>query len=409
MELSIIDYIEANKFKYVKIDNSESMLVIHDLFINNIEKNLDDQTDPLIFLYFGVYFAISNNTEKMINYYEKAILLKNNNAYYNLCNFYKRIKDYEKLLKLVLTCGENDMYDYHLNIAVYFKKKILYDKMILCYLSLIKNKNPTAMNNLGQHYSKIKDKENAEKYYLMAIKYGSTKAAKNLAIFYDRNNLMFNKVEYLLHAVNKNKNIKAMILIAKHFSELDLYKNSDTIIKYYNMAIDHDNLDAIKNLAKYYIKINDYENAEVTYLLLKKYNDSDCYFYLAKDFELIDIDRAKKYYRIGIENNNKNCIVGINSLIKKKKNDNFIEFAFEFKDYLNKKNLLKLNIFICKYIQMKKIIDKNLIDVNLIINKKECYVCYNYEHIVNLNCNHFICINCFGQISKCPLCRKKIE
>ena len=77
LENDIIEYIQKNNFIYVKIDNPNDIIIIHDVIIKNIMSNSDSMSDQVC-LYMGIYFELNRDYDNMMKYYLMAI--KNNNA-----------------------------------------------------------------------------------------------------------------------------------------------------------------------------------------------------------------------------------------------------------------------------------------------------------------------------------------
>ena len=37
---------------------------------------------------------------------------------------------------------------------------------------------------------------------------------------------------------------------------------------------------------------------------------------------------------------------------------------------------------------------------------EECCICYETKLNITFECSHYVCINCYNELNKCPLCRK---
>jgi TPR repeat protein len=89
------------------------------------------------------------------------------------------------------------------------------------------------MYNLGCHYDKINDLDNAIKYYLMASDNGDSDAMFNLGCYYDELQDWTNATKYYLMAIEKG-NTDAMHNIGIYYENIK--KDYKTAYKYYELA-----------------------------------------------------------------------------------------------------------------------------------------------------------------------------
>jgi tetratricopeptide (TPR) repeat protein len=87
---------------YVNIP--EQMIdIIYDLFVNNIEHDIELLDDAVVYLYFGVYYSrIKGNYDIAMKYYLKSIEKGNVYAMNNLALHYQNIEEYELAEKYYL-------------------------------------------------------------------------------------------------------------------------------------------------------------------------------------------------------------------------------------------------------------------------------------------------------------------
>jgi TPR repeat protein len=242
--------------------------------------------------------------------------------------------------------------------------------------------------------------------------------------------------KYYLIAV-ENNNIDAIIDLGYYYYEVE--KNYVEMFKYYLMGIELGNSYAMCNLGIYYTDIKDYKLATKYYLMaIEKGNECAMnnlgyYYYINKEYDL-----AIKYYLMAIENG---CIMSICNLgclyldIKEyekmkhyyllaisKGNKNALTHLFTYYNkhiYETHKLLLdnkdKYNLeyynFYGKYFNYKEI--KELFNTNEIfeiIDKGECSICYEEKELLETKCGHIICNECLIQLenANCPYCRKNM-
>ena len=205
----------------------------------------------------------------------------------------------------------------------------------------------------------------------------------------DNNNL---EIIYNLHKNNILNNIPPILYrhIAIYFW---INKNYEEMKKYYLMAIEMGDLNAMFNLGLYYKKIENYEEMKKYYLMAIEKGESIAMNNLGQYYQFIEkkYDEAIKYY----EMNNETFKEKLNTLLK----DNFIHnIAHKYKHLLTGNNLKKYAEFL------------NFHKCMINDNKEECCICMEDTYLIELNChpNHKICYKCIKNIVRCPLCRENI-
>jgi tetratricopeptide (TPR) repeat protein len=225
-------------------------------------------------------------------------------------------------------------------------------------------------------------------------------------------------LKYYLMAIELD-NSDAMNNLANYYKEI---KDYDNMLKYYIMvAIKLNNSDALNNVASYYEEIKDYDNMKKYYLMAIELNNSDAINYLGNYYkEIKDYDNMKKYLLLGIKNNNidsyiiiihyYNIIENNEKLLYKYINEAFNidshNFILKLCEIYNK---IKVHYLLYKcditydiednvdFIHFKKQLElKN-------ITKDECIICYipNSLKIQFKNCIHNTCIDCYINMNKC--------
>ena len=150
----------------------------------------------------------SNDSEKFILQVRDAMILmaiENGNitTMRSLSNYYKEIKEYEKMKKYLLMAIEKDDVIAIENLANYYEEIENYDEMIKYYLIAIEKGDTFAMVSLGKYYVKINDYDNMKKYFLMAIEKEDFTAMVCLGLYYNKIEDYDEMEKYLLMAINK--------------------------------------------------------------------------------------------------------------------------------------------------------------------------------------------------------------
>lgn len=96
MEIEIEEYLKKYNYKYIRINNELSLKKIYELFINN---KLEEPINSIEYLYYGVYYFLNDDIEKMIDNYVKS---NNINSKLNLGHYYVKITNYNLALKYYL-------------------------------------------------------------------------------------------------------------------------------------------------------------------------------------------------------------------------------------------------------------------------------------------------------------------
>ena len=107
MEQFIINCVKSVDFIYVKINDESDLLIIYDLFKNNIIKN---NHNSMICLYYGFYYEhIIKDYDLMKKYYLMAINYNNVTAMTNLAYYYECTgKNYDSAKKYYLMAVKNN-------------------------------------------------------------------------------------------------------------------------------------------------------------------------------------------------------------------------------------------------------------------------------------------------------------
>jgi TPR repeat protein len=283
----IKNYLQDKGYNYIKIPE-ESTDEIYQLYINNVEKKVKNDIE---YLYFGMYYQINKNYDKMKKYYLMAIKKGNSLAMNNLGLYYKEIENnYELAKKYYLMAIENGNIKVISSVICYYnykyreQNKDLIKTYLLMAVKKANNcKNTTdlyiyAIHSLGKWYQEVEHNDKlAEYYYLMAInnkfslKIGY-RTYSNLAHLYYKQNKNYDKIfEYIIESIKLNFTYNLINIK----NDLDLlFKLFEINIKYKN-NINKDIINDIYN--KYYYLLSN-ENKTTLYSLIDRTDQMYCMF-----------------------------------------------------------------------------------------------------------------------------------
>jgi len=200
-----------------------------------------------------------------------------------------------------------------------------------------------------------------------------------------------NMIKYYLMAIEKD-NSNAMNNLGCYY---EATCEDDNTIKYYCMAIEKGNSVAMNNLGKYYHNKGDTKNMIKCYLMAIEKGNSVAMNNLGKYYHNIgDNENTLKYYLMAIKNGNHSAKSNLSIYLQRYINEN-IEWIIKNAAYMEP-NILKLTNH---HISTKNTPFKHT------TKKEECCVCYYTTNMALLKCNHDVCFDCVIKINKCPLCR----
>ncbi len=294
--------------------------------IKELTNSIKSSIKPMSIYYQNDFFESKPKTKKSPNlliesYNPKTSKLKTEKVKIDSENNFKSLAEIKKKYairfnnndrlnkKLILNIYNNKFeknfnYDvYTLNIiGKYYYNIKNYDLMEKYYLKGVEKGDSDSMVYLGDYYFEVKNNfPLTKKYYLMALKKGNVDAMVGLGKYYDRNikyafinykpkdngkksketkktkedNIKLMKKYYLM-AIEKD-NAEAMYNLGQYY-EFNEQKNPELTVKYYKMALEHlDKKDnsfiyntMVSYLGDYYEKIGDYKLMKKYYLMLKE-------------------------------------------------------------------------------------------------------------------------------------------
>jgi TPR repeat protein len=309
----------------------------------------------------GLYYQKINDFPNMIKNYEMAI---------NKCNCVKSM--------LLLGCHYDKINDIP-NMLKYFNMAV-------------ENKNSNAMYNLALYYDKINDIPNMLKYFNMAVENKNSNAMYYLARYYDKKKDI-KLIQYYLMAIENGSVYKssAMNCIGIFCKKIN---NIPEMLKYFEMAIEHNNNYAMANLGCYYEEINDIKNMMKYYLMAinagTHYEKLDSIFNKGNSNKLINFEKMNEI--INIINNKQ---IDINKY--KKSIILQIISKFSLKEQYNIR--ISLNMKTKQHIEIE-------LKLKNFSKDTECCVCLEEIKCIPYNwCNHYLCVDCIIKCNKCPYCR----
>lgn len=266
-----------------------------DLFINNEEKyvyycKLGEQLNLSVALYhLGLHYEKKGDFVKMIEYFNKSIERGNYNAAVDLGNCYKQNKDTENMLKYYLMADEKNIPKVKIELARYYKSQNDEEKMLKYLLEcnidrltseellfVVKSfpetdqkrydyhrrlallKNIDSVYIMVNYYKTKNDMNNAEKMYLIAIDLGDTKSLHELIDLRIKNGTL-NKSDPINIKAAESGYGPALYHLA--YIIYTNYRNNghrndlDRMEKYFMMAIEKGNPNAMNHLCDYYLTL----------------------------------------------------------------------------------------------------------------------------------------------------------
>ena len=279
MEQFIINYIESINCRYVKINDESDLLIIYDLFKNNV---VGDKYSSMICFYYGFYYRkIKPDYDLMKKYYLLSIDHHNVDAMIDLAFYYECVeKDYDLMKKYYLMAIDNNYSNSMARLAHYYRHtEHNYDLMKKYYLMAIDGNHSNSMNNLGIYYGhKEQNYDLMKKYYLMAINHNNPTSMYNLAHHYQYIEKDYDMMKKYYFMAIKNKNVNA-INKCSHIYKTTSQENINDAMYFYNIANKtNEKYDAITTAINNNYMINnnhmiDYIQSMNISILLSKYNN----------------------------------------------------------------------------------------------------------------------------------------
>jgi len=208
---------------------------------------------------FGLYFDEKQNYGEAKKYYLMAVEKNQKSAKHNLALLYGKMGEYDKATKLFQELGFKDGNGKYYT-GLYYKTKKNYKKSEEIFNELIKEGNPDGYFGLYLLYEAkggLKNKEKSFQFLKKGAEMGEAKSAFKLGHIYS--------TYYYKHS---NKTTE------KYYSDLS--------IKYYTIAANKGNTNAMFNLGLRYSTLEDNENAKKWFQNALKAGEKDAEIELKK-------------------------------------------------------------------------------------------------------------------------------
>jgi len=187
----IEEFLMIYDFKYIEIENKETVELVYDLYYHKNENIKENVQDSMYYFYVGRYFLIKNKKRR----------------YYNGNRNKNKIKNVELMKHYYLMAIDRHNSHAMNELATHYFKKKQFVLMKHYFLMAINLKNSTSMYNLANHYYFENDFEQSEKYYLMAIESNHHDSFIYLVQLYEEQK-KYNEIIELLEKHQKDPNVK---------------------------------------------------------------------------------------------------------------------------------------------------------------------------------------------------------
>ena len=295
--------------------------------------------------------------------------------------------------------------------------------------------NPVILNWLGLYYELEEQEYKAVHYYQMGVKQGSIECMECLGTYYEnKEEYETMKIYYEMGA--KSGNLKCIQLLADYYLG---ERNYPQMVKYLKLGIVANSIESMLSLGKYYQNIKNYSEMKLCYLDgIERLSSSDAMYELGNYYykKEKDYPNAIKYFLLGVEKFNLNCVNQLalhymnveNDYLQAKK---YYLMSLTFSEQDISTNLETINNLetICMdkfifYKELLKIKSDNIVIINKIKeleqiesiqqykimleiakrknNYKKCTICLG-DDVLNVTpfCSHDICSECYNPNSRC--------
>ena len=378
---NINNYLNKHNCKDYIIDIDDSLLLQKLYLLFECQLIDEESINPDYLNGIGIYYYNNKDLNSAIKYYAMAI---NYNCHDAVCNlgilYYKELKDFKSAEECFLAAIKNDHTRSIFEYASILKLSGNYQKSIEYYLKAAEKGHIPSINSLGYYYEyNLQEYNLAEFCYTMAANYDYLPAIHNLARIYRKKDDIEQCVKYYKMAIDKG-HIQSMYEYANICGFLG---DNDGYVEFHKMASNKGYLPSMNLLGSYYENLNPSKlyNAEKYYLKASQYGYSPSMYNLGKLYEIFDLSLSKKYYLMGAENDNKNCINEINRLLHQNFDHIFAVRACLYLDSINLDRLYQIVSIVLDFEDIK-------------INESKCAICNNIKKCYVAN-TKAICAVCY--------------
>ncbi len=250
-------------------------------FINSHIKAISEGNLSAINSLGNYYLYAENDLVNARNYFEYGTSKGYQNCIINLADFYRKIKEYDLMVRTYNLGIEKGNTSCMCKLAQYYEEIDNEELMIKYYLMAFSNGEHMGAQQLAIHYKYIKkDYDQMIKYFNLAIEEGFSESMYGMGVYYEDivNDYELMKKYYLM-AIEK-ENPRAMFALGYYYERIE--KNYDLANKYYLMGEKLDHEECILGLAVYYKKIGDIANMINYYEKLLEHNNAEAYYEMAR-------------------------------------------------------------------------------------------------------------------------------
>ena len=373
-ETFISKFLKEHRYSYVRVDNMKSLKKIYKIYSSNDISKMKKSTDGIIYNYIGCYHVINKDNEMALWNFEKGADLGCIYSMMNAASMYKRNNDNDKMIKYYAMAADKGHREAISDLSKEYRgnikycndiNDIKYRRLLLQSYNLLNN--ITYLEILIEHCKSTDNDEDVEKHYLIGINDGYKYLILDLANYYRWKG-------------NHDKSDFYYLKMCKEYM-------SESILKIAFSTLSSNTLESIKTILFEHLE----SGKKGVYTLIGKYYES-----------IDDVENMKKYYLLGCKEGDQMSIKLCNAYIKSQPSTSYTIDCFPYLDKYNKRQLL------IKYIKHLEFIDMFKSMESIVKKSEECFICCTDNKHIELNCGHTICIMCYKEVDKCPLCRESI-
>jgi len=152
--------------------------------------------------------------------------------------------------------------------------------------------DPVLCYYYGIYYHINFERKLAKKYYKKAVQYGVSEAMDALGQYHQYYYSPVTKVvKYYLMAIEHN-NRRSMFNLGRFYEKL---KNYESMVQYYQLASKHSCINSMSRLARYYQRKGNYQSMKVYFIMAIEQGDVDsmyrlgCYYLKIKDYSQMEV------------------------------------------------------------------------------------------------------------------------
>lgn len=324
--------VERAGYVYIETKNQDTIMKATELFDDHKSAlvkvpRCTETTDPLLTYYCACFYDKHKMEEPKNRYFKMAenvltISAKNGSMIdaYNLAQVYKQLKNSDYVINYFLMAADFGNYEAWYALGKYYETISKdYEQMVKYYERAVENNIMGAILDLATYYSENKQYDKMMTLLEKGISLNTCSVpALRLGEYYESEKKYSQMKKYYDIAVNC-KDGNAMLNYALYYKHTEDKEEQDVkielMIKYLKSACDQFNVKAMVELGSYYETIKDTTNMAVYYNLAIDNGDTTALLKLAKYYqELKDETNASKYYVLAAEKGSKDALEELNKI-----------------------------------------------------------------------------------------------